>query len=62
VKAIEKRATGGLLSRAPTQVRIAAFKALFTIGTPHAKAVLEKATDDSDPEVKEAVGRILGLR
>ena len=62
VKAIEKKATGGRFSRTPLDVRVAAYKALFTIGTPHAKALLEKASEDSDPTVREAVGRILGLR
>jgi len=62
VKAIEKKAAGGLFSRTPTGVRIAAYKALLTIGTPHAMALLEEASDDSDDEVKEAVGRILGLK
>lgn len=62
VKAIEKKTTSGLFSRTPADVRIAAYKALFTIGTPHAQALLEKASEDSDAEVKEAVGRILGLK
>ena len=62
VKAIEKRATSGLFSRTPAGVRIAAYKALFTIGTPHAKATLEEASEDSNAEVKEAVGQILGLK
>ncbi len=62
VKSIEKKATGGRFSRTPIGVRIAAYKALFTIGTPYARALLEKASEDSDPDVKEAVGRILGLK
>ena len=62
VKSIEKKATGGRFSRTPMGVRIAAYKALFTIGTPYARTLLEKASEDSDPDVKEAVGRILGLK
>ena len=38
VNAIEKRAVGSFFSRPPTDVRIAAYRALHNIGTPHAKS------------------------
>jgi len=55
VKAIENRALGSFFSRPPTEVRIAAYRALHRIGTPHAKKLLEDAAEDKDPEVRSAV-------
>jgi hypothetical protein len=62
VVAVEKRAVGSFLSRPPAAVRIAAYRALFRIGTPHAKGVLVRAADDGDAEVKAAVRALLGMR
>ena len=41
-------------------MRIAAYLALHSIGTPHAKELLEAAVDDKDPEVRGAVRHIMG--
>jgi len=60
VLAIEKRAVGSFFSKPPTAVRIAAFRALHNIGTPHAKGLLEAAVDDKDPEVRGAVRQLMG--
>jgi HEAT repeat protein len=62
VNAIEKRAVGSFFSRPPTEVRIAAYRALHHIGTPHAKSLLVQAVDDKDPAVKGAIRQLLGLR
>ena len=52
VPAIEKRAVGSMFKRPPADVRIAAYRALALIGTPHAKELIEAAGDDKDPEVR----------
>lgn len=57
VQAIEKRASGTLLRKPPTQVRIAAYRALASIGTPRARKLLKEATSDRDPQVREAAQR-----
>lgn len=62
VNAIEKRAVGSFFSRPPADVRIAAYRALHNIGTPHAKSLLVQAADDKDPAVKGAVRQLLGMR
>ncbi len=62
VNTIQKRAVRSLLSRPPTNVRIVAYRALHKIGTPHAKRLLEAATDDKDPEVKAAVRELMESR
>jgi HEAT repeat protein len=62
VNVIEKRAVGSFFSRPPTEVRIAAYRALHGIGTPHAKSLLVQAAEDKDPAVKGAVRQILGMR
>jgi HEAT repeat protein len=62
VNAIEKRAVGSFFSRPPADVRIAAYRALHNIGTPHAKSLLMQAADDKDPAVKGAVRQLLGMR
>lgn len=62
VNAIEKRAVGSFFSKPPTDVRIAAYRALHNIGTPHAKSLLTQAVDDKDPAVRGAVRQILGMR
>jgi HEAT repeat protein len=52
VQAIEKRAVGSLFSKPVTEVRVAAYRALHDIGTPHARELIAKATDDKDPVVR----------
>jgi HEAT repeat protein len=49
---IEKKATGGLFSRPPREVRIAAFRALASIGTARALKILEKGVKDRDSDVQ----------
>jgi len=62
VGVIETRAVGSFFRRPPTEVRIAAYRALHRIGGPHAKRVLTQAVEDRDPEVKAEVRRLLGMR
>jgi hypothetical protein len=62
VPSIEKHAVRSLLSKPRTDVRIAAYRALNQIGTPHARRLLNQAVSDKDPEVKAAVREILGMR
>ncbi|MCJ7628614.1 MAG: HEAT repeat domain-containing protein [Longimicrobiales bacterium] len=49
---IEKKAMGGLFSRPPREVRIAAFRALASIGTARALKILEKGVKDRDSDVQ----------
>ena len=53
VPLIEKKAVKRLFSRPPTEVRLAAYRALAGIGTPHAMQLLNKATKDSDRAVRK---------
>jgi hypothetical protein len=59
VPLIEKKAVGGFLRRPPQEVRIAAFRGLAGIGTPHAKDLLRKAISDRDPRVRTTVKTLL---
>jgi HEAT repeat protein len=59
VPVIEKRALGGLFSRPSREMRMAAYRALAAIGTPHARKLLEKASADSDPGVRTVVKTLL---
>jgi len=43
-------------------VRIAAYRALQNIGTPHAKSLLGEAAEDKTPAVRAAVRQLLGMR
>ena len=52
VPAIEKRAVGGFFKRPTSDVRVAAYRALSLIGTPHAKSVIQAAIEDKDAEVR----------
>jgi HEAT repeat protein len=52
VQAIEKLAVGSLFSKPATEVRVAAYRALHAIGTPHARDLIAKAKDDKDPVVR----------
>lgn len=60
VPPLERRASGSLLSRPPTQIRVAAYRALHAIGTPHARGVVQAAAGDRDPEVRAAVAALQG--
>lgn len=62
VPAIEKRAAPGLFSRQSRAVRIAGYQALASIGTPHARKLLEEAVADRDAEVRAAVETLLDDR
>ncbi len=62
VNAIEKRAVGSFFSRPSAEVRIAAYRALHSIGTPHAKSLLEEAMEDKHPGVRSAVRQIVSPR
>ena len=62
VASIEKHAVRSLFSKPRTDVRIAAYRALNAIGTPHARRLLNQAVSDKDPEVKSAVKEILHIR
>lgn len=55
VPAIEKHALASLFSRPAPEVRIAAFRALHRIGTPHARKLVADAAEDRNPEVQAAV-------
>lgn len=59
VPVIEKRATGGLFSRPSREVRMAAYRALAGIGTPHAKGLLEKAAEDPDMGIRTVARALL---
>ena len=61
VNAIEKHAKPSFLSKPRSDVRIAAYRALNHIGTPHARRLLNQAADDKDPEIKRMVRGILGM-
>ena len=52
VALIERKITGRFFSRPSKAVRLAGFRALASIGTPHAKNLLKKASKDSDPDVR----------
>lgn len=62
VATIERRAVRSLLSRPPTRVRVAAYRALHAIGSPRARVLLARAADDGDPVVKREVRRLLRMR
>ena len=53
VPLIEKKAVGRLFSRPSKEIRLAAYRALAGIGTPHARSLLLKATKDSDMDVRK---------
>jgi HEAT repeat protein len=59
VPIIEKKAAGGFFFGKPQEIRIAAFRGLAGIGTPHAKGILRKAINDRDPRVRTAVKTLL---
>jgi hypothetical protein len=55
VPSLEKHAVRSLFSKPRADVRIAAYRALHAIGTPHARSLVDRAIDDRDAEVKAAV-------
>lgn len=55
VSLIERRAVGSMFSRPARPIRIAAYRALHAIGTPHARKLLEAALADKDAGVRESV-------
>jgi len=55
VTALEKKATGSFFSKSPTEIRIAAYRALAAIGTPKAQQLLIEAANDKDSRVRSAV-------
>ncbi len=59
VPAVEKRARGTLFSKPSLPVRVAAYRALAAIGTPHAMDVLREGAEDRDPEVKRTARALL---
>jgi HEAT repeat protein len=61
VSSIEKHAVNSMFSKSTTSVRINAYRALNTIGTPHARRLLNKAVSDKDAEVKAAVKDMLNI-
>jgi len=60
VPAIEKHAVKGIFSKPPTDLRVAAYRALHQIGTPHARDLVQQALSDKEPGVRAAVRRIVG--
>ena len=60
VHSIEKYAVGGFLKRPPVDQRITAYRALHSIGTPHASKLVAEAVDDKEPQVREAVRAMVG--
>lgn len=54
VPLLERKASSSLFSRTPSEVRIAALRALHAIGTPAARAAVEGARNDRDVAVREA--------
>lgn len=59
---LEKRATPSLFGRAPTEIRVAAYRALAAIGTPHATSLIQDAAEDRDPQVRRTIQAILRSR
>ena len=55
VQSIKKHAVRTLFRKPPAEVRIAAYRALHLIGTPHAKQLLKDVVRDKDENVKAAV-------
>jgi hypothetical protein len=60
VHAIEKHAVPSLFSKPRTDVRVAAYRALHAIGTPHARELLAKTAHDKDPVVRVTLRDLAG--
>lgn len=59
VSAIEKHAVKTLFSKPRPEVRVAAYRALHRIGTPHARELVQKAIDSKEPGVWATVRQIV---
>ena len=55
VPAIEKYAVPSLFSKPSTEVRVAAYRALHAIGSPHARDLIRQTASDKDPGVRVAL-------
>lgn len=55
VPAIEKHAVPSLFSKPRTEVRVAAYRALHAIGSPHARDLIRQTAHDKDPGVRVAL-------
>jgi hypothetical protein len=55
VPVIQKHAAPGRFAKASTDVRVAAYKALHHIGTPHARELVQRAANDKEPAVRAAL-------
>jgi HEAT repeat protein len=55
VSAIEKHAVPSLFSKPSTDVRVAAYRALHAIGSPHARDLIRQTAQDKDPGVRVAL-------
>ena len=62
VPAIEKRAVGSFFSRPQVETRVAAYRALAAIGSPHARSLVEAAAEDKDAEVKSVARELVADR
>ncbi len=62
VPQLERRTASRLFSRVPKPVKIAALRALWSLGTPPARSAVMQALDDRDPEVRGSVRALLGGR
>jgi hypothetical protein len=60
VPAIERHAVKTLFSKPSTETRVAAYRALHAIGTPHARDLVQQALSDKEPGVRAAVRGIVG--
>ncbi len=54
VPTLEKHAVRSLFSKPPTEVRVASYRALHRIGSPHAKELVRAALEDKDGAVQAA--------
>ena len=55
VPAIEKLGAPQRFGKTPTEVRVAAYRALHRIGSPHARELVQQAANDKDPGVRAAL-------
>lgn len=62
VAQLEKRTATRLFSRTPKAVRIAALRALWSLGTQPARSAVMQALEDRDPAVRGSVRALLGGR
>jgi HEAT repeat protein len=62
VPELERKASGSILSRPTTEVRVAAYRALAAVGTPSARDALRGGLHDRDPEVRAMVAQLMRTR